>query len=170
LHLAGASSVHVVPEPLAAAVGSGIDISDDHARMLIDIGDGVTDIAVIRSGELIHSTAIRKACSDFHQAIRELIKQRYRMSITREDSEGITRNLIVRISIFLKALPDDIAAEISESGIYLTGGGSRLTGMAERIQSETGIVTTCVDDPLRAVIYGASKMLDVSIATNLWQH
>jgi rod shape-determining protein MreB and related proteins len=205
---AGASSVHVVPEPLAAAVGAGIDISDKHATMLIDLGDGVTDIAVIRSGELIHTAAIRKACSDIHSAVRELLRVHYHMIITREDAEQISRDLsskdssitvtgkctrrnwemsakintdllkftlntvlsliFKRISNFIKTLPDDVSAEISESGIYLTGGGARLTGIGQRIQSETGIVTTCVNDPLRAVIHGASMMLDVGVATNVW--
>jgi len=71
--LAGASVVAVAPEPLAAALGAGLDLASPYARMLVDIGSGVTDIAVIRAGRIICSAALRTACSDLEQAVRQHI-------------------------------------------------------------------------------------------------
>lgn len=88
---AGASAVRVVPEPLAAAVGAGLDVSEPFAQMLVDIGHGVTDVAVIHSGELISTAAVRVACSDMHAAVREMIAQRYEVDLYREEPERLTR-------------------------------------------------------------------------------
>ncbi len=74
---AGASAVVIVPEPLAAAIGAGLDIALPYAQMLVDIGDGVTDIAVIRSGSLITTSAVRTACSDLRHSISQMIAFRY---------------------------------------------------------------------------------------------
>jgi rod shape-determining protein MreB len=74
---AGAAAVVVVPEPLAAAIGAGLDISLPYAQMLVDIGDGVTDIAVIRSGSLITTSAVRTACSDLRHSISQMVAFRY---------------------------------------------------------------------------------------------
>jgi rod shape-determining protein MreB len=82
---------------------------------------------------------------------------------------SVLKVIFAKISNFIQSLPDSVGAEITEGGIYLTGGGAALSGMAERIESETGITTICVKDPLHAVILGASKMLDVGVATNLWK-
>ncbi|HEX4946843.1 MAG TPA: rod shape-determining protein [Blastocatellia bacterium] len=72
---AGASAVVLAPEPLAAAIGIGMDVSSSYAQLLVDIGDGVTDIAVIRSGELIKTAALRIACSDLTAALCQMIKE-----------------------------------------------------------------------------------------------
>src|SRR5262249_60475877 len=74
---AGASAVVVVPEPMAAAIGAGLDVSSPYAQMLVDIGDGVTDIAVIRSGSLITTSAVRTACSDLRHCVPQMIAFRY---------------------------------------------------------------------------------------------
>lgn len=76
---AGASRVAIVPEPLAAAIGAGIDTSLPHSQLLIDIGDGVTDMAVIRNGRLIFTSALRIACSDLHKAVRSAIISKHRV-------------------------------------------------------------------------------------------
>ena len=75
--MAGASAVVIVPEPLAAAIGAGLDVGMPYAQMLVDIGDGVTDIAVIRSGSLIMTAAVRTACSDLRHSISQMIAFRY---------------------------------------------------------------------------------------------
>ncbi|MBL8203782.1 MAG: rod shape-determining protein [Blastocatellia bacterium] len=72
---AGASAVVLAPEPLAAAIGLGMDVSSPYAQLLVDIGDGVTDIAVIRSGELIKTAALRVACSDLTSALYKMVKE-----------------------------------------------------------------------------------------------
>jgi len=78
---AGASRVAIVPEPLAAAIGAGIDTSLPHSQLLIDIGDGVTDLAVIREGRLVFTSALRTACSDLQKAIRSSAVARHRVCL-----------------------------------------------------------------------------------------
>jgi len=90
---AGASAVALVPEPLAAAIGAGLDISSPYAQMLVDIGDGVTDIAVIRSGQLVTTSAVRTACSDLHQAISEIVAARYGMRLFPQEAQRLTHRL-----------------------------------------------------------------------------
>ena len=88
---AGVGDVTLVPEPLAAAVGAGMDIASAHSQMIVDIGDGVTDIAVIRADALVHTLAVRKACSDLHRAVRNSIRHDYHILLRREDAEFLTR-------------------------------------------------------------------------------
>jgi rod shape-determining protein MreB len=87
---AGASAVVVVPEPLAAAIGAGLDISSPYAQMLVDIGDGVTDIAVIRSSTLITTSAVRTACSDLQHAVSQMIAFRYGVLLFPKEAERLT--------------------------------------------------------------------------------
>lgn len=87
---AGASHVAIVPEPWAAAIGAGIDMDSPYAQLLIDIGDGVTDMVVIRNGQLVYTAAIRTACSDLHKAVRSAIIGRHRVSPYNSDIEKLT--------------------------------------------------------------------------------
>ena len=87
---AGASHVAIVPEPWAAAIGAGIDMDSPNAQLLIDIGDGVTDMVVIRNGRLVYTSAIRTACSDLHKAVRSAIIGRHRVSPYHSDIERLT--------------------------------------------------------------------------------
>jgi rod shape-determining protein MreB len=90
---AGAATVKIVPEPLAAAIGAGLDISSPYAQMLVDIGDGVTDIAVIRDSELLSTAATRTACSDLHKAIQEMMFAEYNISISLSEAERLAQNI-----------------------------------------------------------------------------
>ncbi len=90
---AGASAVALAPEPLAAAIGAGLDISSPYAQMLVDIGDGVTDIAVTQSGELIATHAVRTACSDLHAAISKLMVERFGVELYPREAERLTRKI-----------------------------------------------------------------------------
>lgn len=90
---AGASAVAIVPEPLAAAIGAGIDVGSRYAHMLVDIGDGVTDIAVIREGELIQTSAVRVACSDLHSAVRRHVASRSGVLVYMHEAERLTREI-----------------------------------------------------------------------------
>ncbi|MGH9802310.1 MAG: rod shape-determining protein, partial [Blastocatellia bacterium] len=74
---AGASEVYIAPEPLAAAIGAGMDVASHYAQMIVDIGDGVTDIAVVRSGSLILTSAVRTACSDLRNAVAQMVSFRH---------------------------------------------------------------------------------------------
>lgn len=90
---AGASSVIVVPEPLAAAVGSGIDIGCKYAKFLVDFGDGVTDCAVIRDGRIIASLAERVGCSDLRRSIQGFVQSSYGVVISEAEAERLLRKI-----------------------------------------------------------------------------
>lgn len=210
---AGASAVVLVPEPLAAAIGIGMDVSSEHAQMLVDIGDGVTDIAVIRSGSLISTHATRTACSDLISVVAELIAGQHGIEIYRREAQrlikqvgtgqqkqpavpyavagadcetGLLRRVYVQgaevatvmqpvlhvivnsVCDALRDLPDEVACEVIESGIRLTGGGACLTGMADLLAAKTSLEVRPAHDPMHAVINGARQMLGVGIQTNIW--
>ncbi|HZS08113.1 MAG TPA: rod shape-determining protein [Blastocatellia bacterium] len=212
---AGASSVALAPEPLAAAIGSGMDVSSEYARMLVDIGDGVTDIAVIRSGSLVTTAAIRTACSDLLRAVRRSVAQRHGVELYQREAERLIRTVgagsrknslfpyivagadcqtgllrrvpvsgqevaeainqvIAKIIGFIgrtvRELPPELACEVIESGISLTGGGACLRGVPDLIAAETSLAVYPARDPMRAVINGARQMLAVGAVTGLWNN
>ncbi|MBK9313057.1 MAG: rod shape-determining protein [Acidobacteria bacterium] len=210
---AGASSVVVVPEPLAAAIGAGLDITLPYAQMLVDIGDGVTDIAVIRSSSLITTSAIRTACSDLHHAVSHMVSFRHSVLLSPKEAERLTlmvgalsdfdedavfvtygtdllaggpvslyvsRNDIVEalepvldtivgaIQHTVRDLPLKTSCEVIENGICLTGGGAKLRGINSRLAAATSLDIHTAKDPMRAVINGARQMLQVGVATGIW--
>lgn len=209
---AGASAVALAPEPLAAAIGIGMDISSEYAQMLVDIGDGVTDVAVIRSGSLINTSATRVACSDLISEVADLISAQYGIRIYRHEAQrliqqigtgqghtfvpyvvagadcetGLLRRVRVggeeiatvmnpvlqiisnAVSQTLRDLPDEVACEVIENGINLTGGGAKLNGIPEMLAKDTSLEIHPARDPMHAVINGARRMLAVGIQTDLW--
>ena len=88
---AGVSTVKVIPEPLAAAIGAGLDVSSPYAQGLIDIGAGVTDIAIIRSGAIIRKFAVRLACNDMQNAVRRMVSSRYSLTIIFAEAERLAK-------------------------------------------------------------------------------
>lgn len=206
--------MRVVAEPLAAAVGAGLDLSLPYAEMIVDVGAGVTDIAVIRSGELVKSAAVRTACCDFHTMVQQLAARRYGVILYRREAERLTREFgwsreglpraasvalgveragggqaevsvtaadvaeairpaleIIRETLrrFFRGLAHDLAAEVIESGVCLTGGGACIPGIKELIAAETSLDVRVAPDPLRSVISGAGQMLDVGADRGLWR-
>lgn len=204
---AGASRVAILPEPMAAAIGAGIDTSQPYSQLLIDIGDGVTDLAVIRAGVLIFTSALRIACSDLHKAVQHAILSGHRVCLypgeteklirdidlaphipdragspksvkgidiakrsdvrievtnqeTRAAIEPIISRILKMIQTALRHLPEEISAEVMESGICLTGGGSYVPGMDRLIALKTGLDTRVAADPMHAVIHGAIETLE----------
>ncbi len=202
----GASHVAIIPEPWAAAIGADLDVTMPYAQVLIDIGEGVTDMAVIREGRLIHTAAIRMACADIHKAIRRAVVSRNKVYLYPAEIERLTREsdsdiplqtvsqkrmrvkgihiakrqeehievnqrdiltamdpvisaILKMIRENLRKLPDSISAELTESGICLTGGGSCIKGVNQRITAETGLNVLIAPDPVHAVIKGATRTL-----------
>src|SRR6185436_439371 len=90
---AGASAVVLAPEPLAAAIGIGMDVGAPYAQMLVDIGDGVTDIAVIRSGELIATSAVRTACSNLIAAVAKLVAKQHDMRLYYQEAQRLIQKV-----------------------------------------------------------------------------
>lgn len=181
----GASVSAVVPEPLAAAVGIGVDVASEYATAVVDIGEGVTDFAVFRSGAIVHSHARRIGCGTLRAALRDwlglpgddaalesLVRAYCRSGpfgvdpangLTRDHLEMLLEPELDAIASFIattfRELPDALAAEIIESGIHVTGGGAKLGRLVHRIERLVGLPLARTGEPLTAVIRGATEML-----------
>lgn len=194
----GAAAISVVPEPLAAAVGAGLDVSSPYAQLVVDIGHGVTDCAVIRSSEVTATRAVRCARGlellpgEADRLVRSVgvapvpgraerirVNGRAgsfgaRVSVDVEDVADALEPVIARmlsgVTALVRELPVLYGAEIVETGILLTGGGALLPGMTERLAAETGVAVRRAADPLRAVIRGAREILPTVARHDLWQH
>lgn len=212
---AGASEVYVAPEPLAAAIGAGLDVASHYAQMIVDIGDGVTDIAVVRSGNLILTSAVRTACSDLRNAVSQMVSFRHGVLLFPQEAdrlmqligaqfdyeqeelvvtsgtdllsgepldlcvsshdlneaiEPVLDTIVEAIHTTVRRLPEETSCEVIENGICLTGGGAQLQGLPERLAAATSLEVRVADNPMMAVINGAKQMLDVGIATDIWQN
>ena len=202
---AGARDVKIIEEPIAAAIGAGIDIGKPCGNMIVDIGGGTTDIAVISLGGTVVSDSIKIAGDNFDEAIVRYMRQKHNLLIgerTAEDmkikigsafkrSEPIYmdvrgRNLVtglpktIRVSSedteealrsttaqiveaihgILEKTPPELAADIAERGIVLTGGGSLLSGLEDLICAKTGITTMTAEEPMTAVAIGTGRYVE----------
>lgn len=205
-YAAGAREVHIVEEPVAAAIGAGIDIRRPCGNLIVDIGGGTADIAVISMGEAVVSQSIKVAGNDFDEAIVRFMRKKHNVLIGDRTAEDIKisvgsaypraqevvmeikgRNLVTglpksvnvtsdeirealkemtsqittEIHHVLEQTPPELAADIAERGIVLTGGGSLLQGMEELIEQSTGIPTMTCEDPLTAVAIGTGRYMDI---------
>lgn len=202
---AGARKVYLIEEPIAAAIGAGIDISKPCGNMVVDIGGGTTDIAVISLGGSVVSTSLKIAGDKFDEAIVKYIKKKYNVMIgerTAEDLKinigcvypkiqdaqmdirgrdlltGLPKTVTIRSSEMLEALmepalmivdavhsvlektPPELAADISDKGIYMTGGGCLVDGLDKLLQEKTGINVMIAQDAVSCVALGTGKALD----------
>ena len=203
----GARHVEVIEEPLAAALGADLDIDKPEGNMVVDIGGGTTDIAVISLGGCVCSGSVRIAGDDFDQAILDYLKITKSLLIGERTAEEIKIKLgraiplekdeentsmevkgrstqdgypkqikideeeiydvlkplideIVRtIKKVFESTPPELAADIFDKGIFLTGGGSLLYGLDKAIAREIGVKCFTVDDPMSAVIFGIQKKI-----------
>jgi rod shape-determining protein MreB len=175
---AGAREVAIVQEPLAAAIGAGLDVSSPYAQMLVDIGDGVTDVAVIRSGEILESESLRLGCSDLRDKVIDdgidaIQADAWMRELCRFDrlSPGmlaIAEQIASFVDDFVRDLPDSVAAEVVESGICATGGGANLAALVRLMRDKSGMTISVAADPLNAVIRGASRIITGRGARTLW--
>ena len=202
---AGARKVYLIEEPIAAAIGAGIDISKPCGNMVVDIGGGTTDIAVISLGGSVVSTSLKVAGDKFDEYIVKYIKKKHNIMIgerTAEDLkinigcvypkiqdtemdirgrdliDGLPKTVTVYSSEMLEALiepalmivdavhsvlertPPELAADISDKGIYMTGGGCLLDGLDKLLQEKTGINVMIAQDAISCVALGTGKALD----------
>ena len=202
---AGARKVYLIEEPIAAAIGSGIDISKPCGNMVVDIGGGTTDIAVISLGGSVVSTSLKVAGDKFDEYIVKYIKKKHNIMIgerTAEDLkinigcvypkiqdtemdirgrdliDGLPKTVTVYSSEMLEALiepalmivdavhsvlertPPELAADISDKGIYMTGGGCLVDGLDKLLQEKTGINVMIAQDAISCVALGTGKALD----------
>jgi len=202
---AGARKVFLIEEPIAAAIGAGLDIAKPCGNMIVDIGGGTTDIAVISLGGSVESTSLKVAGDKFDESIVKYIKKKHNVMIgerTAEDlkinigcvypkiqdsqmeirgrdlTTGLPKNIIVHSSEMLEALiepamqiveavhsvlektPPELSADISDRGIYMTGGGCLIDGLDRLLQEKTGINVMIADDAVSCVALGTGKALD----------
>ena len=189
----------------AAAIGAGLPITEPSGNMVVDIGGGTTDIAVISLGGIVYSESVKVAGDRMDDAIMNYIKKKYNLLIGEHMAErikfeigsaypfeerktmmikgrdlisGIPRTLVVddaevrealqepigtivnAIKVALENTPPELAGDIIDRGIVLTGGGSLLKGMDTRFREETNLPIITVDDPLTSVVLGVGKILD----------
>jgi len=202
---AGARKVYLIEEPIAAAIGAGIDISKPCGNMIVDVGGGTTDIAVISLGGAVVSTSIKVAGDKFDEFIVKYIKKKYNVMIgerTAEDLKvsigcvfpkfqdmeidvrgrdlitGLPKTITLYSSEIMEALeepammivdavhsvlektPPELAADISDKGIYMTGGGCLIDGFDKLLQEKTGINVMIAEDAISCVAKGTGKALD----------
>ena len=202
---AGARKVYLIEEPIAAAIGAGIDISKPCGNMIVDIGGGTADIAVISLGSSVVSTSIKVAGDKFDEYIVKYIKKKHNIMIGERTAEelkmnigcvypriqdvemdirgrdlidGLPKTITVRSSEMMEALyeparliidavhsilektPPELSADISDKGIYMTGGGCLVNGLDKLLSEETGINVMIAQDAISCVALGTGKALD----------
>jgi len=151
---AGASAVVVVPEPMAAAIGAGLDVSSPYAQMLVDIGDGVTDIAVIRSGSLITTSAVRTACSDLRHCVSQMIAFRYGVLLFQDEAERVIRMV-------------GASRDYERERLFLTEGTDLLTGEPMSLCVSSHDVMEAIEQPLDIIIESIHKVVrDLPLQTS----
>lgn len=201
---AGAHHTYIIEEPLAAAIGAGVDIADPSGTLVVDIGGGTTDVALISMGGIVLSESIRIAGDEFDEAIAQYVRRKYAVVIGERTAEEIKmalgsvqrtdapervevkgRNIadglpnrvylsaanldealaphldaiVDTVHRILSETPPELAADLYDKGILLTGGGSLVRGLDRRIRERIGIDVHYVDQPVTAVVRGTGKAL-----------
>lgn len=203
---AGAREVYLIEEPMAAAIGAGLPITEPTCNMVVDIGGGTTEVAVISLAGIVYSRSLRVAGDKMDEAIMQYIKRKYNLLIGERTSEiikttignaypepqelesievkgrdlvsGIPKILAIdseeirlaiseqidsiteTVKIALEQTPPELAADIVDNGIVLTGGGALLKNLDKLLREESGLPITVTEDPLSTVALGCGKALD----------
>ncbi|NLU33056.1 MAG: rod shape-determining protein [Clostridiaceae bacterium] len=202
---AGARKTYLIEEPIAAAIGAGIDITKACGSMVVDVGGGTTDIAVISLGGTVVSTSIKVAGDKFDEAIVRYMRKKHNLMVGERTAEelkisigtvfprpqevsmdirgrnlvsGLPKTITVTSTELMEALdepvssiveavhsvlertPPELAADISDRGIVMTGGGSLVYGLDKLLEHKTGIKVIIADDAVSAVAMGTGKALD----------
>jgi rod shape-determining protein MreB len=202
---AGAREIYLIEEPMAAAIGAGLPVSEPTSSMVVDIGGGTTEVAVISLSGIVYSKSVRVAGDKIDEAIVQYMKRKHNLligertaeiikieigcaypfeeikigsikgrdlisgipKITETNSEEIREAINEQITFIVDAIkdtlensPPELAGDIVDRGIVLTGGGALLQNIDILIREETGLPITITDDPLSAVARGAGMALD----------
>ncbi|RQD55523.1 rod shape-determining protein [Desulfonatronovibrio magnus] len=202
---AGAREVYLIEEPMAAAIGANLPITEPTSNMVVDIGGGTTEVAVISLSGIVYSRSVRVGGDKMDDAIKHHVKRKYNMLIGEGSAEaikttiasaypldeeqemvvkgrdlvsGIPQNITITseevrkaiseqvdsivqaVRVALEQTPPELAADIVDRGIVLTGGGALLKGLDQLLRDETSLPITVVDDPLSTVVMGSGKVLD----------
>jgi len=202
---AGAREVYLIEEPMAAAIGAGLPITEPTSNMVVDIGGGTTEVAVISLAGIVFSKSVRVGGDKIDEAILQYVKRKYNLLIGERTAEvikttigtaypqdepesievkgrdlvsGIPKTLAIdseevrlaiseqvdtiidAVKVALEQTPPELAADIVDRGIFLTGGGALLKNLDILLREETGLPITITDDPLSAVVLGSGKILE----------
>lgn len=202
---AGASKTYLIEEPLAAALGAGLNIAEPYGSMVVDIGGGTTDVAVLSLGGIVVSDSLRIGGDKFDDSLIRYVKKEYNVLIgertaeeikisvatvskagrneaieirgrdlvsglpktlritsaeTREALAEVTQAIVERVKYVLEHTPPELAADIIDRGIVMTGGGAMVNGLDKVIQEATGITTYLAENPLECVALGTGKALE----------
>jgi rod shape-determining protein MreB len=201
---AGAREVYLIEEPIAAAIGAGLPITEPICNMVVDIGGGTSEVAVISLAGIVYSKSVRVGGDKMDEAILQYVKRTYNLLIGERTAEiikttigntypgeiesmdvkgrdqfaGIPKiininsdevrmavqeqidSIVAAVKTALEQTPPELAADIVDRGIYLTGGGALLKGIDELLKQETGLHIKIANDPLAAVARGAGLALD----------
>jgi len=201
---AGAKEAFLIEEPMAAAIGAGLPVEEPTGSMIVDVGGGTSEVAVISLGGIVSSKSIRVGGDEMDEAIINYIKKTYNLMIGERTSEAIkieigsacrtekeehmqirgrdlvsglpkiltissweieaalaepVTAIVETIKTTLERTPPELAADIMEKGIVMTGGGALLKGLDKMVAEETGMPVFLADDPLDCVVLGAGKAL-----------
>ena len=202
---AGAREVYLIEEPMAAAIGAGLPITEPICNMVVDIGGGTSEVAVISLAGIVYSKSVRVGGDKMDEAILPFIKRTYNLLIGERTSEiikttignaypgsemetmdvkgrdlvtGIPKiinvnsdevrqaiqeqidSIVAAVKTALEQTPPELAADIVDRGIYLTGGGALLKNLDILLHQETGLPIKIADDPLSTVVMGSGRALD----------
>ena len=202
---AGARKAFIIEEPMAAAIGAGLPIHEPTGNMVVDIGGGTTEVAVISLGGIVTSQSIRVGGDELDEAIVSYVKKEFQLALGERTAEeikiqmgsafpledemraeirgrdlvtGLPKTVVISteqvreaieepvqaivdaVKVTLDRTPPELAADIMEQGIVLTGGGALLAGLAQRLEMETNMPIIVADDPLNCVAIGSGMCLE----------
>jgi rod shape-determining protein MreB len=202
---AGAKEVHLIAEPMAAAIGIGLDVEAPVGNMIVDIGGGTTEIAVIALSGIVNEESIRIAGDEMNSAIIQFFKKNHNILIGERTAEAIkcevgsvmpmkeevtiqvkgrdlvngipktteassveirealsecVQAIVNGVKMTLERTPPELASDILDRGIMLSGGGALLKGLDERLRLETNLPVHVAEDPLTAVARGTGKVME----------
>ena len=202
---AGAAQVFIIEEPIAAAIGAGLDIFRPCGSMVVDVGGGTTDVAVISLGGIVVSTSIKVAGDRFDDAIVRYLRDEHQLVIGERTAENLkiiigtaaedtplsrmevkgrnatsgmpmtveitsreiyealrvpVRSILDAVRYVLENTPPELAGDVLDRGIVLTGGGALLSGLDRVIENETGIKCTIAENPVNCVAIGTGKYIE----------
>jgi len=202
---AGAREVYLIEEPMAAAIGAGLPITEPSGNMVVDIGGGTSEVAVISLAGIVYSQSVRVGGDKMDEAVQAYLKRKYNLAIGEQTAERIkmeignaypleaqlttevkgrdlvagvpktvvvnsdevrealsepTNTIVEAVLLALEKTPPELAADIVDKGIVLTGGGALLKNLDVLLREETGLPVMVCDDPISAVVLGSGKALD----------
>ena len=201
----GARRVYVIEEPMAAAIGADLPVNETSASMVVDIGGGTTDVAVISLGGIVTAKSVRVGGDEIDEAVIAHVKSEYSLLLgersaedikvavgsafplseetttrvrgrdlvsglpktvtissqeVRRAIEGPVLQIVELVRATLDVCPPELAGDILDNGVTLTGGGALLRGLDERLRHELGVPVRVADDPLRAVVRGSGRCIE----------